>query len=750
MQTLEGKQFYPDCGHDDSKLDDYYNKDKTFGHFIDDGKAYVIETRETPRQWLQFLCNDKIRSAVTNTGMGFIFSRKWENITKYWELDYLVRNINGKRELLIGEKRINFFTESENFTTIVHPGYITFYGMVDGFEIEVLMFVPLEIPCECWRVRVKNLLNTERTCRIEATQEWMLGDEDTKPELRVETNKIYAYEGEKKAVFGGTCLHVETESDIEEDTDKVLKRITHVSLVQEFAMNSREEIVWNVVSGVYETVEEETDIINCTNKAIADAEFDKIKEQWNGFYESLNCSLPNKNMEYFLNYWLKNQLYLTYRYDRAAKEIGYRDGLQDSWGYCLVDAKKAKEKLIATLSHMYPDGRCPRQYNWFSDELDARDFSDSPIWAPDSVASYIKETGDIGILNEEIGFYGSAETSTVENHIFRALDYLYHSRGKNRLVLIRGGDWADGLSGINKYGADATSVWITIAAFWAQNIMREIYSYVGQTEKAELMKIRSEEYKAIVNEVGWDGNWFSYGFFEDGEPIGSSKNLEGKIWLNPQTWAIFSGIADSKDKVSRMEKAINRYLLTPFGSMVMYPPYAFHGARCGRVQRQRPGTFLNAAIYNHAASFKVFADIAREDYDDALDTFLRALPNHPDNSDSCRTSEPYCVGNVYYGPNNERYGMNLFSWFTATPAWLIHGGYEQILGVKAGFDGIEITPHVPVDWENYSVNKLYRGTKYEIEFARSSEEKGIWVDGVKIAGNCVKSDKGSCKVLVKF
>lgn len=180
------------------------------------------------------------------------------------------------------------------------------------------------------------------------------------------------------------------------------------------------------------------------------------------------------------------------------------------------------------------------------------------------------------------------------------------------------------------------------------------------------------------------------------------------------------------------------------------PPYVFYGERCGRVQRQRPGTFLNTAVYNHAASFKVYADVAREDYDDALDTFLRALPNHPDNSDSCRTSEPYCVGNVYYGPHNERYGMNLFSWFTATPAWLIHGGYEQILGVKAGFDGIEITPHVPVDWENYSVNKLYRGTKYEIEFARSSEEKGIWVDGVKIAGNCVKSDKGSCKVLVKF
>lgn len=750
MQTLEGKQFYPDCAHDDSKLDDYYDKKRTFGHFDEEGKAYVIETRETPRQWLQFLCNDKIRSAVTNTGMGFIYSRKWENITKYWEKDYLVRNINGKRELLIGENRVNFFTESENFTVTVRPGTITFKGTVGVFEIEVVMFVPLEVPCECWRVRVQNTSNEDCSCPIQATQEWMLGNAEAKPELTVKEHAIHACEGMKKAVFGGVCSNIETDSKLEEDTDQTLQCITHVLLAHEVAIASKQEMVWNVVSGVYETAEEEAQILSCINGAVADTELENVIEKWNEIDENLSCSLPNKNMEYFLNYWLKNQLYLTYRYDRAAKEIGYRDGLQDSWGYCLVEAKNAKEKIIATLSHMYPDGRCPRQYNWFNDELDARDFSDSPIWAPEAIASYMKETGDMAILSEEIGFYGSEETSTVEDHIFRALDYLYHSRGKNRLVLIRGGDWADGLSGINKYGADATSVWITIAAFWAQNIMSDIYSYVGDVQKAELMQSRSAEYKKIVNEVGWDGNWFSYGFFEDGEPIGSSKNLEGKIWLNPQTWAIFSGIADSADKVRRMDKAINRYLLTPFGSLVMYPPYVFYGERCGRVQRQRPGTFLNTAVYNHAASFKVYADVAREDYDDALDTFLRALPNHPDNSDSCRTSEPYCVGNVYYGPHNERYGMNLFSWFTATPAWLIHGGYEQILGVKAGFDGIEITPHVPVDWENYSVNKLYRGTKYEIEFARSSEEKGIWVDGVKIAGNCVKSDKGSCKVLVKF
>ena len=368
MQTLEGKQFYPDCAHDDSKLDDYYNKDKTFGHFSEDGKAYVIETRETPRQWLQFLCNDKIRSAVTNTGMGFIYHKKWGSITKYWERDYLVRNINGKRELLIGENRINFFTESENFITTVHPGYITFSGRVDVFEIEVVMFVPQEIPCECWCVRVKNTSNTDCTCRIEATQEWMLGDAETKPELQVGKNRIDAREGVKAVVFGGDCFNIETESNLEEKTDETLTWVTNVSLVQEFKIDSNQEIVWNVVSGAYETAEEEADIISCIDRAVADTELKKVKEKWNEICEHQNCSLPNKNMEYFLNYWLKNQLHLTYRYDRAAKETGYRDGLQDSWGYCLVDAKKAKELMIATLSHMYPDGRCPRQFLSFNDE----------------------------------------------------------------------------------------------------------------------------------------------------------------------------------------------------------------------------------------------------------------------------------------------------------------------------------------------------------------------------------------------
>ena len=68
-------------------------------------------------------------------------------------------------------------------------------------------------------------------------------------------------------------------------------------------------------------------------------------------------------------------------------------------------------------------------------------------------------------MNRELPFLDSDETATLEEHIFRSLDYLYYSRGKNGLILMRDGDWLDGLSGLNKFGADATSAWVTVAAF---------------------------------------------------------------------------------------------------------------------------------------------------------------------------------------------------------------------------------------------------------------------------------------------
>ena len=265
------------------------------------------------------------------------------------------------------------------------------------------------------------------------------------------------------------------------------------------------------------------------------------------------------------------------------------------------------------------------------------------------------------------------------------------------------------------------------------------------------MRARNAEYKQIVRDVAWDGNWYVYGFKSDGLPVGSSRCAEGKIYLNPQTWAIFTGIEDDPVRIKRISRAVDVYLTTVFGPLLLYPPYV-NDRTCGNISNQVPGTFANASIYLHAASFKIYSDIVREEYDEAYDTFMRIIPNHVDNPDSRRTSEPWCTGNVHFGPDSERFGMNLFSWFTATPAWLIHAGFDRILGVEAEFDGLHVEPRVPTDWNEYAVKRLWRGKEYQLSFRRvkEGEKKGIYQNGTYIAEQVIPATAASGKYEILY
>ena len=133
-----------------------------------------------------------------------------------------------------------------------------------------------------------------------------------------------------------------------------------------------------------------------------------------------------------MNVWLKNQINLTLRYNRF-HIFGYRDVLQDAWGHLFVNPDESKKYILEALSYMYEDGRCPRQYDRLSGFIDTNDFMDSPTWIPYAVCGYIKETGDFGFIDTDVGYYNSEKRNTVLDHILLSLDYLYHSRGKNGL-----------------------------------------------------------------------------------------------------------------------------------------------------------------------------------------------------------------------------------------------------------------------------------------------------------------------------
>ncbi len=761
MKSFKDKHFGSDCSHNDVDIDLYYSRDEVFGHFAENGRAYIVERRDTPRDWIQYLCNKKVRSGVSNIGKGFLFHINGVHVSKQYETNgnYIDRNLNGERKIILelNGREHDFFLDSKDFTCTVRPGYVTYSGKIENLQVEVVIFVPLEAPCECWCIKITN--NGAKTADIklsakldvlkiaplvinEDKNEFVTQVEDAALELRF----VNVFKASHANGFEYSSYPVTYKEFVEIENAEYYHEIIKSALSVEPSKTES----WNIVSAACLNEAEHEEINAFVNADVCETELSAVKARWAEVIERNQCRTPDENFDRFLNVWLKNQMHITYLYDRGRRMTGYRDGMQDSWGYLLADKpENALGKVLYLLSFMYTDGRCPRGVHNQGTKHDLDDFCDAPIWIPIFLNSYIKETGDFDVLNKEVGFFNSQETATVEEHIWRSLDYMYRSRGKNGLILMRDGDWADGLTGMNKYGKDATSAWVTMAAFNAQNLMAEIYEQIGNTEKATELKNRSAEYKKIVNDVAWDGDWLAYAFFEDGEAVGSHKNLEGKIWLNAQTWGIFTGIVDDKRRIKKISNAVARYLDTPYGAMVNYPPYVFYGERNGRLMGQRPGMFLNASIYNHAASFKVFSDIKRGENDVAFDTFMRCLPNHPDCSDTRRTSEPFSVVNVYYGPDHPRYGMNLFSYFTAASAWLIHAGYEEILGVKPHFNGIKIEPAVPEDWNEYEVTKTYRGTKYTFKFTRS-DEKGITVDGKPVCGNIVCSANPTCLVEVKF
>lgn len=746
--------------------EDYVNAEKTFGHFSEDGESYIVTDRNTPRQWLNFMVNDHFASVVGNDGSGFTALNTFcQRVTKYHSAtDYLLRTLNGRRvvKLIDEESHLEYdlLQDCENLQFVAKPGISAYEGSIGKISFSIELFVPNEDSCECWTISLKG---DNRQYRLEVSEDLALIDNRS-----MEVNGFTLYDADiKTSVLDGRIIAISEHEALEQNLYAVFgmdNGNADVSQYKETDAAGKEycytkATVWkqvlltdcakniSVVSGAGFD-EEEVDSLYKKYMQLSNVqrERENVCEKWKDIIARNSCELPDKNMQHFLNIWLKNQVYLTMRYNRF-EIIGYRDVMQDTWGHLLVNPGDIRPVILEALSKMYPDGRCPRQYERYADRLDARDFMDSPLWIPITVCDYIKETGDFSILNERIGYYHSDKMDTVMEHMLLSLDYLYHSRGKNGLILMRGGDWLDGLGGINKYG-EATTAWGTIAAYHVQNILAELCYEIGDMDTTKLLETRSEEYKNIVNDVAWDGNWYVYAFIDD-EPIGSSKCHEGKIYLNPQSWAIMSGIYDDDKKLEKMYRSIGTYLSTPYGPQLNAPAYKKYGEKCGRLQRQRPGTFANGGIYLHATSFMIMAHCACGRYDDALDLLQRILPNHKDHCDTRRTSEPYSVGNVYYGSEHPCHGMNLYSWFSATPSWLIHDGFEGILGVKADYRGLKITPHEIDDWQEYSLKKVYRGTTYLIHFKKGTE-KGIYVDGIKSEGHVICSRNKECQVTVVF
>ena len=92
------------------------------------------------------------------------------------------------------------------------------------------------------------------------------------------------------------------------------------------------------------------------------------------------------------------------------------------------------------------------------ESVDEKPYSDSALWLVFTLVAYLKETGDVKILDEVVPFYDQGKAS-VREHIDRALSYFENNKGAHDLILIRFGDWNDSLTAVGREGRGG-GVWL--------------------------------------------------------------------------------------------------------------------------------------------------------------------------------------------------------------------------------------------------------------------------------------------------
>jgi cellobiose phosphorylase len=91
------------------------------------------------------------------------------------------------------------------------------------------------------------------------------------------------------------------------------------------------------------------------------------------------------------------------------------------------------------------------------------------------------------------------------------------------------------------------------------------------------------------------------------------------------------------------------------------------------------------------------------------------------------------------GKDAATHGEAKNSWLTGTAAWNYVAITQYLLGIRPGFDGLEVKPVLPSDWKDFEAVRSFRGVRYEISVKREGpgNEVSLEVDGQPIESTVI-------------
>ena len=693
--------------------------------------------------------------------------------------------------------------------------YSRITGSKNGIEAEVLFFIPLKSWTEVQKVKLTNTSSETKKIKLFSFAEWCLWNAEddqnnlqrnlSTGEVELDGSTIYHKTEYKERRNHYAFYHVNT--DVQGfDTDRetfvgLYNEFSEPKAVQEGKPGNSVAHGWSPIASHYIEVElephsseefifllgyvenkedekwESKGVINKTKAKAAIAELDsaekverKLEElrlYWDELLSVYQVDSQDEKLNRMVNIWNQYQCMVTFNMSRSAsffevgigRGMGFRDSNQDLIGFVHQVPERARQRIIDIASTQFPDGGCYHQYQPLTkrgnNEIGGG-FNDDPMWLILGTISYIKESGDLGILNEMVPYDNDPKLAqTLFHHLTVSFDHVVNNLGPNGLPLIGRADWNDCLNlncfstdpnesfqttENNSEGSKAESVMIAGLFVVYGSDYVELCQLMGKHTEAARALGEVEKMKKAIETKGWDGSWYLRAYDFNGEKVGSHENEEGQIFIESQGWCSMAGIGKEEGMVEKALDSVKQRLDCEFGIVLNNPAFTKYVIEYGEISTYPAGYKENGGIFCHNNPWIMIGETVIGRGDEAWHYYKKICPAYLEDISELHRTEPYVYAQMIAGKDAAKPGEAKNSWLTGTASWNFYTVTQYLLGIKPHYDGLMIDPCLASDTGKYKVTRKFRGAEYLITVNPGKKNKGVasmTVNGRDIQGNLV-------------
>jgi cyclic beta-1,2-glucan synthetase len=779
---------------------EYFNG---WGGFAEDGREYVISLvgrASTPAPWSNVLANEQFGALVTERGSMCTWSvNSRENQLTPWSND-AVSDPSGERFYLLADDGELWSPAAQPIRRadaryeIRHgQGYSHFDVTFQDIVSRLTVLVAATDPVKLCRLRLTNHSTTARRVTLVSCVDWALGatragiNHDVQTHLDPETGALFAanpalidfgsriafcdlggrqqYCTDSRREFLGRNGSLDWPAGLSTRSQWTVANAPGrdpccaFAVTLELPPEGSEEVLF--LLGQAEDAGQARQLVQKYREGGAQPALEAVQSHWDGLLGGVSIRTPDRALDLLFNRWLLYQtiscrLWGRTGFYQSGGAFGFRDQLQDGMALTLCAPQLVRAHLLRAAARQFVEGDVQHWWHPPSGRGVRTHFTDDRVWLPFAVEQYMDSTGDSTVLDEVVPFIEgpplpldredahyvpqvAREKADLYEHCARALDRSL-ANGVHGLPLIGGGDWNDGMNRVGHEGR-GESVWLAWVLIFTLRRFLPVAQARSDEARVARWTVHLEGLAQACEREAWDGQWYCRAFFDDGTPLGSSRNTECRIDSLSQSWAVLSGAAAPARALEAME-SVERQLVRHDEELVLLfaPPFDSAPVDPGYIKGYLPGLRENGGQYTHAAIWVLMAQamLGRQQQVGELLRMLNPV-RRAATQDGAKTYrvEPYVIAaDIYSGSGIAQRGG--WTWYTGAAGWMYRAVLEQVLGIRVSGDVLRVVPCVPADWPEFEVSLQLPQVDYVVRMKRGPVKvASLLLDGAPVAGNAV-------------